>query len=219
MASSSYMHAHSYELEIRHCFDALDDDRTGTIPPHGLTTLLRSLGLRVTRDDVVAELNAARERRRKAGRTGKRRGSATAGKSGSSLDVDNNYNHNSCSNDGEIDVELVVDITSSMLSQERCRRDGGVGFASKANGGSSSSSSARAAEFQDTFRLFDVDNKGVITVENLRTVAGEVYAGGSTSSGEVDDGLLQSMIETFDGDLTGGINFEQFCRIMGGERK
>ena len=206
MASSSYMQSRSYEAEIRAQFDVLDDDRTGTITPHALTTLLRSMGHRVTRDDVMAELTAARERRRR-----RRRQQITAVVTD---DDDDEYIGSSCDAD-QIDVELVLDI----LSQERY-----------VIGGTSCSSSAKVADLQDTFRLFDVDNKGIITVENLKKVAGEIHAGGgsgttdtgggsssSSSSGTIDDDLLQSMIETFDGNLAEGVNFEQFCRIMGGQ--
>ena len=205
MASSSYMQSRSYEAEIRQCFDVLDDDRTGTITPHALTTLLRSMGHRVTRDDVMAELTAARKRRRRARRRRQQR---------TTDNDDDGYNDSSYAAD-QIDVELVLDI----LSQERY-----------VIGGTSCSSSAKVADLQDTFRLFDVDNKGIITVENLKKVAGEIHAGGgsgtadtgggsssSSSSGTIDDDLLQSMIETFDGNLTEGVNFEQFCRIMGGQ--
>ena len=191
MASSSYMQSRSYEAEIRQCFDVLDDDRTGTITPHGLTTLLRSMGHRVTRDDVMAELTAAREQRRRARRRQQQR---------TTDNDDDEYNDSRCDAD-QIDVELVLDI----LSQERY-----------VIGGTSRSSSTKVADLQDMFRLFDVDNKGIITVENLRQVAREIHAGGS-SSGMVDDDLLQSMIETFDGNLTEGINLEQFCRITGGQ--
>lgn len=210
MASSSYMQSRSYEAEIRAQFDVLDDDRTGTITPHALTTLLRSMGHRVTRDDVMAELTAARERRRR-----RRRQQITAVVTDDDDDDDDEYiDSSSCAAD-QIDVELVLDI----LSQERY-----------VIGGTSCSSSAKVADLQDTFRLFDVDNKGIITVENLKKVAGEIHAGGgsgttdtgggsssSSSSGTIDDDLLQSMIETFDGNLTEGVNFEQFCRIMGGQ--
>ena len=191
MASSSYMQSRSYEAEIRQCFDVLDDDRTGTITPHGLTTLLRSMGHRVTRDDVMAELTAAREQRRRARRRQQQR---------TTDNDDDEYNDSSYAAD-QIDVELVLDI----LSQERY-----------VIGGTSRSSSTKVADLQDIFRLFDVDNKGIITVENLRQVAREIHAGDGSSSGTIDDDLLQSMIETFDGNLTEGINLEQFCRIMGG---
>ena len=206
MASSSYIQSRSYEADVRQCFDVLDEDRTGTITPHALTTLLRSMGHRVTRDDVMAELTAARERRRR-----RRRQRITAVVTDDDDDDDDEYIGSSCDAD-QIDVELVLDI----LAQERY-----------VIGGTGCSSSAKVADLQDTFRLFDVDNKGIITVENLKKVAMDIHAGGGSgttdiggggsSSGMIDDDLLQSMIETFDGNLTGGINFEQFCRIMGGQ--
>ena len=79
--------------------------------------------------------------------------------------------------------------------------------------------STRVANLQQTFRLFDIDDKGIITLDNLRKVANEIYgseisAGSSNRGSSIDDDLLKSMIETFDGDLTDGISFEDFCRIM-----
>ena len=210
MASSSYMNSISYEAEIRNCFDVLDEDRTGTITPHGLKTLLRSMGHRVTRDEVMAELKGARERRRRRRRT-------AYGDTCNDYDGDGECNKSnyadgvhSIENADQIDVEMVLDI----LTQERYL--GSIG----------GSSSAKVADLRDTFRLFDVDDKGVITVDNLRTVAKEIHSSGgesntgssssSSSSGLIDDDLL-SMIDTFDGNLTDGINFDQFCRIMGGQ--
>ena len=207
--ASSYMNSLSYEAEIRNCFDVLDEDRTGTITPHALTTLLRSMGHRVTRDEVMAELKGARERRRRRRRT-------AYGDACDDYDGDGEYNNSddvdgvhSIENADQIDVDTVLDI----LTQERYL--GSIG----------GSSSSKAADLRDTFRLFDVDDKGVITVGDLRTVAKEIHSSGgesntvtgSSSSGLIDYDLLQSMIDTFDRNLTDGINFDQFCRIMGGQ--
>ena len=187
--------ATSFEAEIRQCFDVLDEERTGTITPHALTTLLQSLGQRINRDDVMAELDAARQRRRR------RRSRSGQGDDDGGPDDDENDGYNN----GRIDVELVLDV---------CRH------ASSGSTGSTATASTRAANLQQTFRLFDIDDKGIITLDNLRKVADEIYgnetnAASSNSRGSsIDDDLLKSMIETFDGDLTDGISFEEFCRIM-----
>ena len=181
------------EAEIRQCFDALDEERTGTITPHSLTTLLRSRGHRTNRDEVMTELDAARQRRRRR----RSRSRSGQGDDGGGPDDDGNDDYNN----GRIDVELVLDV---------CRH---------ASSGSSTSASTSMANLQQTFRLFDIDDKGIITLDNLRRVADEIY-GSETSTGNgfrgnsIDDDLLRSMIETFDGDLTDGISFEEFCRIM-----
>lgn len=183
----------TFEAEIRQCFDVLDEERTGTITPHALTTLLRStLGTRWSRDEIMTELDAARQRRR-------RRRSSRSGQGDDSGpdDDDNDYSN------GRIDVELALDV---------CRH--------ASNGSNGSTASTRAANLQ-TFRLFDIDDKGIITLDNLRKVADEIYgsetnteSSSSSRKSSIDDDLLKSMIETFDGDLTDGISFEEYCRIM-----
>ena len=181
----------TFEAEIRQCFDVLDEERTGTITPHALTTLLRStLGTRWSRDEIMTELDAARQRRRR------RRSRSGQGDDSGPDDDDNDYSN------GRIDVELALDV---------CRH--------ASNGSNGSTASTRAANLQQTFRLFDIDDKGIITLDNLRKVADEIYgsemsAGSSNRGNSIDDDLLKSMIETFDGDLTDAISFEEFCRIM-----
>ena len=182
----------TFEAEIRQCFDVLDEERTGTITPHALTTLLRStLGTR-SRDEIMTELDAARQRRRH------RRSRSGQGDDSGPDDDDNDYSN------GRIDVELALDV---------CRH--------ASNGSNGSTASTRAANLQQTFRLFDIDDKGIITLDNLRKVADEIYgsetnteSSSSSRKSSIDDDLLKSMIETFDGDLTDGISFEEFYRIM-----
>ncbi len=182
----------SFEAEIHQCFDVLDEERTGTITPHALLTLLRSMSCRLSRDDVMAELDAARQRRRRRRRS----------RSGQSDDGGPDDDDNDDYNNGRIDVELVLDV---------CRH--------ASSGSSTATRSTRAANLQQTFRLFDIDDKGIITLDNLRKVADEIYGSetntaSSSRGSSIDDDLLKSMIETFDGDLTDGISFEEFCRIM-----
>eukprot|EP00563_Minutocellus_polymorphus_P018343 CAMPEP_0197719996 /NCGR_PEP_ID=MMETSP1434-20131217/3512_1 /TAXON_ID=265543 /ORGANISM="Minutocellus polymorphus, Strain CCMP3303" /LENGTH=217 /DNA_ID=CAMNT_0043304791 /DNA_START=12 /DNA_END=668 /DNA_ORIENTATION=- len=199
--------------EIRQCFDVLDEERTGTITPHGLTTLLRSMGHRVSRDEVMADLNAARERRRRRRRSEQ---SAVVTDDDNEDEDDDDNNYDCAPNNGPINVELVLDI----LSQDHYRRHGGMGLSSASPSSSRSSRFTRVAELQQTFRLFDVDKKGIITLDNLRKVADEIYGSetntASSSGGMIDDELLRSMMETFDlASFADGINFEGFCRIMG----
>ena len=138
----------------------------------------------------MTELDAARQRRRR------RRSRSGQGDDSGPDDDDNDYSN------GRIDVELALDV---------CRH--------ASNGSNGSTASTRAANLQQTFRLFDIDDKGIITLDNLRKVADEIYgsemsAGSSNRGNSIDDDLLKSMIETFDGDLTDAISFEEFCRIM-----
>ena len=191
MAPTSSTATATFEAEIRQCFDVLDEERTGTITPHALTTLLRStLGTRWSRDEIMTELDAARQRRRR-----------RRSRSGQGDDSGPDDDDNDCSN-GRIDVELALDV---------CRH---------ASNGSNGSTASTAANLQQTFRLFDIDDKGIITLDNLRKVADEIYGSetntesSSSRKSSIDDDLLKSMIETFDGDLTDGISFEEFCRIM-----
>lgn len=62
-------------------------------------------------------------------------------------------------------------------------------------------------ELKKAFRLFDTENKGGITVDDLRKVAREL--------GEaVPDDELRAMIEEFDDDQDGRINEEEFLNIL-----
>lgn len=62
-------------------------------------------------------------------------------------------------------------------------------------------------EIANAFKLFDDEGTGKITVKNLRRVCREL--GENLSEEE-----MQSMIEEFDKDQDGAINFEEFVNIM-----
>uniref|UniRef100_A0A7S2RT41 EF-hand domain-containing protein n=1 Tax=Mucochytrium quahogii TaxID=96639 RepID=A0A7S2RT41_9STRA len=62
-------------------------------------------------------------------------------------------------------------------------------------------------EISKAFQLFDEENKGKITLRNLRSIAREL--GENLSEDE-----LQAMIEEFDKDLDGEINQNEFVYIM-----
>lgn len=63
------------------------------------------------------------------------------------------------------------------------------------------------AEFQEAFRLFDVDGSGTITVEELSTVIKNL--------GEhIDEAELTQMVNEVDEDGSGEIDFDEFCEMM-----
>lgn len=62
-------------------------------------------------------------------------------------------------------------------------------------------------EILKSFRLFDDQNTGKITLANLRRVASEIGE-------DVTDEELQEMIDEADRDCDGAINQEEFFRIM-----
>ncbi|KAL2019393.1 hypothetical protein VTK56DRAFT_9684 [Thermocarpiscus australiensis] len=62
-------------------------------------------------------------------------------------------------------------------------------------------------EMRRAFRLFDVDNKGMITVEDLRRVCAQV-------GNNIPDSDIVSMIEEFDASGKGGVDEDEFARVM-----
>ena len=64
-------------------------------------------------------------------------------------------------------------------------------------------------ELRTTFHLFDTLHKGYITVQDLGRVAEEV-----AEQDSYDDSELGRMIDEFDTDENGCINFDEFKRIM-----
>ena len=61
-------------------------------------------------------------------------------------------------------------------------------------------------EIDRAFHLFDTENKGVITVDDLRRVAVELNEG-------MDEDELQAMIDEFDVEGRGGVDLEEFRSI------
>lgn len=134
----------------------------------------------------MAQIGSAKQRRRTTGSTATTSTTSTA----------------DCSD--EIDIDVVLDIITSSQQKQLYNNTGNH------HGGN------RKEELQRTFGLFDVDGTGTITKDNLKQIAtelGENAAGAGARDG-ADDDMLQLMIDTFDRDLSGGINFEEFCRIM-----
>ncbi len=76
------------------------------------------------------------------------------------------------------------------------------------------------------FRLFDVDDKGYVTAEDLKRVQLEAVrleqemltssenSSGISSTGNVTDEFVQAIIDKFDVNSTGAIEFEEFRRIL-----
>mmetsp|Transcript_4921 Transcript_4921/g.10291 ORF Transcript_4921/g.10291 Transcript_4921/m.10291 type:complete len:227 (+) Transcript_4921:67-747(+) len=73
------------------------------------------------------------------------------------------------------------------------------------------------------FRLFDVNDKGYITVEDLKRVQQEagqleqemmLTSNDSSSRAAVSDEFVQAIIDKFDVNFTGAIEFEEFRRIL-----
>eukprot|EP00127_Corallochytrium_limacisporum_P001606 Clim_evm3s70 gene=Clim_evmTU3s70 len=62
-------------------------------------------------------------------------------------------------------------------------------------------------EIRQAFKLFDDDGTGKISLKNMRRVARELGEG-------MNDEELQAMIDEFDRDGDGEINFEEFLAIM-----
>jgi len=62
-------------------------------------------------------------------------------------------------------------------------------------------------EIKRAFCLFDVDHKGYITIDNLKTIAEEM-------GDKMTDEELSLMIEKFDTDNDGKISFDEFFDIM-----
>lgn len=62
-------------------------------------------------------------------------------------------------------------------------------------------------ECRRAFKLFDVEGRGIITVEDLRRVMDDLGQA-------IEEQELQSMIREFDSEGKGGINEDEFIKIM-----
>ena len=62
-------------------------------------------------------------------------------------------------------------------------------------------------EILKTFDLFDVDKKGKISIDNLKIIAENLGE-------ELPEDEIKAMIEEFDRDLDGELNFNEFRYIM-----
>ena len=62
-------------------------------------------------------------------------------------------------------------------------------------------------ELRRAFRLFDIDGKGIITQEDLRRVCNQV-------GNNIPDADIVAMIEEFDASGKGGVDEDEFLRLM-----
>ncbi|KUI52466.1 Centrin-3 [Cytospora mali] len=62
-------------------------------------------------------------------------------------------------------------------------------------------------ECHRAFKLFDVDGKGIITLDDLRRTMREIGQ-------SMEEQELQSMIKEFDSEGKGGVNADEFTKIM-----
>lgn len=62
-------------------------------------------------------------------------------------------------------------------------------------------------ECHRAFKLFDVEGKGIITLEDLRRTMREIGQ-------SMEEQELQSMIKEFDSEGKGGVNVDEFTKIM-----
>lgn len=62
-------------------------------------------------------------------------------------------------------------------------------------------------ECHRAFKLFDVDGKGIITLDDLRRTMREIGQ-------SMEEQELQSMIKEFDSEGKGGVNVDEFTKIM-----
>jgi centrin-3 len=67
-------------------------------------------------------------------------------------------------------------------------------------------------ECRRAYRLFDKEGKGMISFEDLRAMAVQIGQ-------PLDDGQIRRMISEFDSDGKGGVNEEEFIRVMMKSRK
>eukprot|EP01083_Nonionella_stella_P100396 283147_1 len=200
-SSSSLPHS-SYKNEIIQSFQVFDEERTGTISVNNLKLIIRALGFRVTKHDVLRDVLESNQRR------GFQRENLIKNFSHRN-DDDGNVDDDDANNDAfmkEIDLETVLDV---MLNPN-----------SKYNRNNQNEDEIKLMH-KINFRLFDVENKGYITASNLKRViedlkglSREMEIEGSHAFDDIDDEELRAMIEEFDGDQDGMISEDEFRRIM-----
>ena len=161
----------SYQEEITQAFHVFDTHRTGTINANAFKLLLRALGFRVTKEEIRREIL---------------QGNIRLGRSDESDE------------DTDIDLELVLDITSSRYN--KCIDP--------------------HVEMKINFRLFDEGNKGYIQFSDLKKVVDDVNREYQQLGMDEEhlpvlrDDQIKAMIDELDGDQDSVINFAEFKKIM-----
>lgn len=183
----------SYKNEITNAFRVFDVERNGTISSNDLKLILRALGFRATKNEVIRNIMQSYKRRGIQRRTKL-----------SQMDVFDESENNLMK---EIDLETVLDIIldpSSSYNRNNSNED------------------EKRKEQKVNFRLFDVENKGYITISNLKRVIQDLKDCDENILGreftslfdDMDDDELKAMIEEFDGDQDGMISEDEFMKIM-----
>lgn len=127
-------------------------------------------------------------------------------------------------------LEMVQDITSRSNDSESNNDGIDLSMTLKilaAKGYATQQRNNSEEEMRIYFRLFDVDDKGFITVEDLKRVqleavrleqemlnGSESSSSSSSGTGTVTDEFVQAIMDKFDVNSTGAIEFEEFRRII-----
>jgi len=209
----------SYKNEIIQCFHIFDEERTGTISLHHFKLILRALGFRVTRIEIIQNVLQSNERR------GIQMHHASSnGYNNTSYyynDTHDNANTMDANDDDdddgiiqkEIDLDTVLDVILNPTSKYNKRN---------------LDTNQIQMERKINFKLLDVENKGYITFANLKQAMQELksedgrrYLSDGDDEDElvpfwddIDDEELRAMIEEFDIDQDGMISEVEFRRIM-----
>lgn len=185
--------------EISTIFQIFDPTLSGYIDIPTFEVMVRSLGFRMTQQGIEGMVESIRYEQQSAAVE-------------DAMIHTNNNNSNETTN-SMIDLSMATQI----LAQK--------GYATRNTDD----------EIQMYFRIFDHDNKGCITLQDLQRVQNEVniaeremnIGGGSSKGaaeeggdgrdnvvGMVGDGTLQSMIDQFDHDQDGMLNYDEFKTIL-----
>mmetsp|Transcript_22258 Transcript_22258/g.28087 ORF Transcript_22258/g.28087 Transcript_22258/m.28087 type:complete len:213 (-) Transcript_22258:57-695(-) len=193
----------SYENEIIQSFQIFDVERCGSISINNFKLILRALGFRVTKHDVLRDVLESNKRRG----LYQQRGSDETDNVIRGGDSHNDFNDRMLK---EIDLETVLDVI--LYNPD-----------SKYNRMNQTEEEIKLMH-RVNFRLFDVENKGYITSSNLKRAIQELKEfSKSLDTGSfdlnqsfdgMDDDELRAMIEEFDGDQDGMINESEFRKIM-----
>ena len=190
----------SYKNEIIQSFQVFDYERSGSISVNDLKLILRAFGFRVTKHDVLRDVLESNRRRGIIANHGDNRNKNDSDFSNLDSMIKN------------IDLETVLDIIL-LAPQSKYNRQ-------------NQSQEDFAQMLKINFQLFDVDNKGYITENDIRNVIQDIKSSkqsgmegfhGQYAFHNLDDSEIRAMIDEFDGDQHGMIDQQEFKRIMQNE--